>query len=100
MEINFLSFQASKYAQINRELQTRLQQYELAYSQLRCDNLLMQEELQRLGVMVPDLLTKKKYNGRYTPSKLPSSPQGSPNGGGHRINMLSQKHSIKKERDT
>ncbi|XP_060080510.1 ski oncogene-like [Ylistrum balloti] len=102
------NIEAAKLLQMNREITTRLQQYEATYTQVRCENLLMQEELQRLGVLVPELLSKKKYNGHYTPSKGPSdgrytpskgSPDSSPTG------VTSRHHNnqtmfIKKERDT
>ena len=84
-----VSFQASKYVQINAELQARLHQYELLYEQVRRDNLILQDELQRSGVMVTELLSKQR---RFT---LPSSPQVSPR-------KLSPPgyDPVKKERDT
>ena len=83
--------EASKYVQINAELQTRLHQYELLYEQVRRDNLILRDELQRSGVMVTELLSKHKFQGRFT---LPNSPQVSPQ------KLSPNYESIKKERDT
>ncbi|VDI41853.1 ski oncogene-like [Mytilus galloprovincialis] len=80
--------ETSKYVQINGELQTRLHQYELLYEQVRRDNMILQDELQRSGVMVTELLSKQR---RFT---LPNSPQVSPR------KLSPNYEQVKKERDT
>lgn len=100
------NIEAAKLLQMNREITARLQQYEATYTQVRCENLLMQEELQRLGVLVPDLLSKKKYNGHYSPSKVSPDGHYSPSKGSPDISPTTARHHsnqtmfIKKERDT
>lgn len=89
--------EASKYLTVNRELQTRLRQYEVAYEQLYFDCLYLQEELKRNSIIIPDVMAKKfteqlaplsKVVPHHSPSRKNSlSPEGKPIG-------------IKKERDT
>lgn len=67
----FVYFQMSKLIQINQDLQARLQHCEIAYEQVRVENLLMQEKLHQLGINVLDLV---KGNGL----KMVRSPSGSP----------------------
>lgn len=80
---------ASKYVHINAELQTRLHHFELLYEKIRRDNIILQEELQRSGVIVTELLAKQR---RFS---VPGSPQVSPR-------KLSPPNYdiVKKERDT
>ncbi|XP_062566332.1 ski oncogene-like [Saccostrea cucullata] len=89
--------EASKYLTVNRELQTRLRQYEVAYEQLYYDCLYFQEELKRNSIIIPDVMAKK-FNEQLAPlSKV--APQYSPS----QRNSLSPEGrtgGIKKERDT
>lgn len=68
-----LYLQMGKLLQINQELQTRLQHYEIAYDQMRMENIIMQDKLHQLGINVLDLV-KANCNGM----KLVRSPSGSP----------------------
>ncbi|XP_052820891.1 ski oncogene-like [Mya arenaria] len=64
-----------KVIQLNQELSSRLQQYEVLLEQVRIDNMMMREKLLQMGVNVMDL-TKASYPGGNC--KLLCSPSGSP----------------------
>jgi len=62
-----------KLIQLNQDLQARLQHYEIAYEQIRVENIIMQEKLRKLGINVLDLI-KAGCNGL----NMLRSPSGSP----------------------
>ncbi|XP_048768231.2 ski oncogene-like isoform X2 [Ostrea edulis] len=89
--------EAAKYLMVNRELQTRLRQYEVAYEQLYYDCLFFQEELKRNSIIIPDVMAKKFTEQLAPLSKV--APQHSPS----QRNSLSPEGTtvrVKKERDT
>lgn len=63
-----------KLIQINQELQARLQHYEMAFEQIRLENIIMQDKLLQMGINVLDLV-KANCNGSL---KMIRSPSGSP----------------------
>ena len=69
-----ISLQIGKLLQVNQELQGRLQHYEMAFEQIRVENILMQEKLLQMGVNVLDLV-KTNCTGGF---KMMRSPSGSP----------------------
>lgn len=73
-------FQVGKLLQVNQDLSARLQHYELAYEQLRCENMILQDKLHQLGINVLDIIAKPhSSNGGLKLVKSPSrSPQRSP----------------------
>lgn len=83
---------------MNRELQTRLRQYEVAYEQLYFDCLYLQEELKRNSIIIPDVMAKK-FTEQLAPLSKVVPHHHSPS----RKNSLSPEGKsigIKKERDT
>ena len=69
-----------KLLQVNQDLSSRLQHYEIAYEQLRCENMILQDKLHQLGINVLDIIAKPhSSNGSFKLVKSPSrSPQRSP----------------------
>lgn len=72
--------EVGKLLQVNQDLSARLQHYELAYEQLRCENMILQDKLHQLGINVLDIIAKPhSSNGGLKLVKSPSrSPQRSP----------------------
>ena len=107
----FFFFQVSKLLQVNQDLSARLQHYELAYEQLRCENIILQDKLHQLGINVLDIVAKPHAtNGGLklvkSPSRSPTEtlPSRHPRGylgpmaslpAHHMLEMM-----VKKERDT
>ena len=103
-------FQVSKLLQVNQDLSARLQHYELAYEQLRCENMILQDKLHQLGINVLDIVTKPHAtNGGLKLVKSPSRSPPETLSSRHRgylgpIGQLPAHHMlemmVKKERDT
>lgn len=102
--------EVSKLLQVNQDLSARLQHYELAYEQLRCENIILQDKLHQLGINVLDIVAKPHAsNGGLklvkSPSRSPTETLPSRHRGYHGpMGSLPAHHMlemmVKKERDT
>ncbi|KAL3862214.1 hypothetical protein ACJMK2_008200 [Sinanodonta woodiana] len=103
--------ETSKLIQMNRDLQKQLQQFEIAYEQIRVENILMSEKLHQLGINILDLLSKPSFNGNHVKSPPRSPPRSSAvetmssarqrgSASSHHSSTKESSTSVKKERDT